>query len=222
MKKALILLMVLLLGVSYVFAVDPPTGAVQGSDKKTGDGATSAKAYLTATFDMTSSDNSSVTIGFLKQEDSDIRMTNDPTDEQIAKEIALTANGDTATASYTTSYLGVFYQIQYGSPLTVSISLGNGTNDDLVLSTADETLEDTQKLGWQVSVEDSSDPSNSTVSSSSYTGHEESDTDAVVYTHNGETYTSAGAKKISVVTDNYSGKDTGSYVGYIVASVSAN
>lgn len=207
-----ILFLVLLSAGATVTAPEGNAGSASFDSSSEGT-ITDVKAYLKATFKMDDESNSYVEIGFTKGD------APDDMSDSVASEtdITLTADPDNAIAKYTATEseaFKVYYKIQYGlSDLTLKLSLA----DDLVLNSDSVTTPTTeQKLGWKVQV--GGDGENNIASSASYDGGAK---EATVIKHSKDTsFTTVGAKTLTIETSNYSGKNTGSYVGYIIANLS--
>lgn len=210
MKKILVLLIALILITTNVFAASQ-TGAgsasVTGQDIKKG-----LSVNLEAAFNMTSDENSKVVFGFTEGDTTPSKMSDEITaigDVDLATDY----NSSTPVAKYDGSgKLAVYYQVQYPKNLTIQLTLPS----DLILSTKTaETAAANEKLGWKVDLKDST--YTGTTTSPSYTSA--STTALTVCSHTGTDYITCGATKFEIVTDDYSGKTVGSYVGNVVVSL---
>ena len=209
MKKILLfVLLTLLVLFSAGATVSAPATGSSGSASYEGEAESSfdgLAAYMKATFDMSAETNQKVVIGFTKENGPQSVKDN----IKKVEEVSLTANPETATAKYDGTDLKVFYQIQYKNPLNLKLSL----SDDLVLD--DEGVSnptDIQKLGWKVAITGDEN----IAKSPSYDGGSSAVTLEV---HDAALFTTVGSKVLEIETSEYSSKEPGSYVGYIIAEI---
>ena len=213
MKKTLILLITLLATTVFLFAAEP--GSVSATITEDPDSIDGLQASLTASFDMLSTDNQKVTIGFVKAETTITSVGQEI--ENIADAISLKADPSTGTAKYGIEgfgYLGLFYQIQYDQKINVKLSLGLGSSDTSNDLTYNKTDGSTATLGWTLTAEGSS------ISSTSVTGESVNTTTPIEITvHDGTKFSSYGVKPLQIETSSYVASTPGTYSGTVIAEI---
>ena len=201
-------------------AVSAPTGATAGIATSPEEGnSVPVSAYAKATFNMSNQD-SYVVVGFIENANNAPKSVSEAI--TAVSEVTLKADSSTGTANNLNDYLGVFWQIQSKDKLKVEVY----PYEDLKKSN-ETSWDGTTLLGWQIGVlDDATAPtggSNATnvAMSPKYQGHSaQTSTKAEVFSHNGTTFGSFGAKALLIKTSDYAQNKTGSYEGYIVAEIS--
>lgn len=214
MKKTLFLILSLLFVMICVFA-DPTPGKVSatigpGSDSDNTDG---LQVSLNATFDMKDESNKCVTIGFI--DNADEIPANAGEDVNEAQSITLKPDATSGTAKYgkafESTYLALFYQIQYDDQIDVVLTFGGDLEYKVTGTAGGDT---THKLGWTLK------EGGNSLSSPSVKGDGNKE-NITVTVHNPDTdgFSSVGVKELSIETDSYVDSTPGNYTGSIIATI---
>lgn len=212
MKKTLFLILSLLFVMICVFA-DPTPGKVSATINSDTDNTDGLQVSLNATFDMKDESNKCVTIGFINEEDN--KPKNAGEDVTAAESITLKPDATSGTAKYgkafESTYLALFYQIQYDDQIDVVLTFGGDLEYKVTGTAGGDT---THKLGWTLKEGENSLSSPSVVGD----GNKENIT---VTVHNPDTdgFSSVGVKELSIETDSYVDSTPGNYTGSIIATI---
>lgn len=224
MKRIILIMGIMALSMAMLLAVvSPPTGVTEGIATSPENGASvPVSAYAKATFNMSNQD-SYVVVGFIGDANNAPKSVSEAI--TAVSGVTLVADSSTGTANNLNDYLGVFWQIQSKDGLKVEVY----PYEDLKKSDETSWTDGTTLLGWQIGVlDDATAPtgdSNATNVAKSPKYQEQSaqtSTRAKVFSHDGTTFGSFGAKALLIKTSDYAQNKTGSYVGYIVAEISTD
>ena len=211
MKKTLFLILSLLFVMICVFA-DPTPGKVSATINSDTDNTDGLQVSLNATFDMKDESNKCVTIGFINEEDN--KPKNAGEDVTAAESITLKSDATSGTAKYgkdfESTYLALFYQIQYDAQINVVLTFGGDLEYKVTGTAGGDT---THKLGWTLTEGENSLSSPSVVGD----GNKENITVTVHDPDNG--FSSVGVKELSIETDSYVDSTPGNYTGSIIATI---
>ena len=211
MKKTLFLIFSLLFVMICVFA-DPALGKVSATIGPDSDNTDGLQVSLNATFDMKDESNKCVTIGFIDNADEIPANAGEAVNE--AQSITLKSDATSGTAKYgkafESTYLALFYQIQYDDQIDVVLTFGGDLEYKVTGTAGGDT---THKLGWTLKEGENSLSSPSVVGD----GNKENITVTVHDPDNG--FSSVGVKELSIETDSYVDSTPGNYTGSIIATI---
>ena len=226
MKRIILIMGIMALNMAMLLAaVSAPDGVSQGiaTSPENGD-SVPVSAYAKATFNMSDQD-SYVVVGFIGEANNAPKSVSEDMSSKDVSDVTLAADSSTGTANNLNDYLGVFWQIQSKDELKVAVY----PYEDLKKSDEASWTDGTTLLGWQIGVLDDAtaptEDSNATnvAKSPKYQGQSaQTSTKAEVFSHDGTTFGSYGAKALLVKTSDYAQNKTGSYEGYIVAEISTD
>lgn len=157
---------------------------------------------------------STVKIGFADNIPVDFAFSTVVPDNNILSTLTLKDSDKDGKGDSAGDNVYVFYQIK--SPMALTVSLG--------LSSLLEGESTKEKLGWSISWPSSDESGQSTTTSISYTEGTVNENHAPIFEKSISSigYTTAGYKKLEVVTADYRQKPVDTYKGYVYVNIASN